>query len=673
MNLKSLKPKLIFIISLLLLIMVAGSSFFSYWQAKNILNDSIQTSAVNTVTKNAEIFSASLKDPINTIKNISINKLSSQKSFINSLDSATIKTYYWGQEKDSFNDLVQNQKYLDKIFVADLNGNYISTAGKEKSIADHDFFQKTIKEQNLVISEPFTDNETGNRCIAITRPVLIGNQLQIIIGGTIKLNYLQELTKDMKIQDYGYSWIINNNLTTIVHPDPKRWGQKLNDYENYNELKTITTEMLKGKIGVSFYNQNGIEKEVAYAPIENTDWSLAITADRSDLLKPLTQMRKGNLIAVLITLLIGIIITYFLTAQITNPLVRLSNVAEEVAAGNLNQEIGLEAHDKDEIGRLVAAIQTMIKNLSAMIKQVAEVSEKIGEANQNLSTSGQQISKNAEEVGSAIENIASGAEEQSANVDETAENVKGLIEQIEKVDNNTSNMTDSADKMMTSIEKGDQAVNISINDINDVKVKTEEISDIINNLGDNSQKIGNIVELINGIAAQTNLLALNAAIEAARAGEAGRGFSVVADEIRELAENSAGATDDIAALIKEIQKDVNKTVNKIDDNNETVDTAVKAINNTGNMFEDIEGEAEKLKALIEDIALNAGSMSKESQNVKRAVDEIATVSQEFAGSSEEVAAFSQEQIAATEDIVASTKKLAEMSDQMLNTVQNFKF
>jgi methyl-accepting chemotaxis protein len=177
--------------------------------------------------------------------------------------------------------------------------------------------------------------------------------------------------------------------------------------------------------------------------------------------------------------------------------------------------------------------------------------------------------------------------------------------------------------------------------------------------------------MINDIAAQTNLLALNAAIEAARAGEAGRGFSVVADEIRQLAEESEDATNQIGGLVKEIQNGVGNAVNKMDETETVVDESVAAIETTGKSFKQINGAALTLSDLIEKISSRSAEVRGNSQEVESAIEQIASVSEEAASNSEEVAAAGEEQSASTEEIVNAAEELSAMAAKLTSIVAEF--
>ena len=673
MNFSSLKTKLILIISILILVMVGASSFIAYRQAQGILDDSLKNAARNSANKNAKIFSEALKEPFNNVDNIDTSWVNQQSGLISTLDPGAVASYFWGNQEEVFINYAKNKEYFNTMFSMGVNGAYTATNGEETfegSYSDKNFYKESLEKKEMVISSPFTDPDTGTEVVAISKPLLIDNDVKVLIGATVKLSYIQSLTKNMNINGHGYAWIIDENRNILTHQDPEMVGTKV-DIEKNPELEQITNKMIAGERGLDYYNYQGIQKEIAYAPIEGVNWSMAITADQEVLMKPMQNMRRGIIIAVLITILIGIIVSYFISAQIVNPLIELSEVAKKVANGDLTVEIE-EDNDKGEIGILKNAIREMIGNLAAMIEQIKEVSEQMASSSEELSASGQQVSNTAEQVGTAIQEVASGAEEQSAQIDETRDNVSDLASGIDNVSDMSKDMDEQADNVISNIDQGKNEINNTIKQVQEVKVQANKTSENINELGDLSEEIGEIVELINGISAQTNLLALNAAIEAARAGEAGRGFSVVADEIRELAEESSEATENIAGLITDIQNRVEVTIGQMNKAEDAVGTSVDAIKSTEDSFEEINNAARKLRDLIEDVSQATSGMADNSSEVSASIEEIAAVSEEASGNAEEVAASSEEQIAATEDIVEGAEELAKISDKLIETIEQFK-
>jgi len=288
-----------------------------------------------------------------------------------------------------------------------------------------------------------------------------------------------------------------------------------------------------------------------------------------------------------------------------------------------------------------------------------------------LSAGAEQSAQASYQVAAAIAEVSMGAEKQLSAVNETSASVEQMSAGIQHMMDNAKIVVKSSEQTALSAAEGSQAIKKTIQQMMNIEETVTGSADVVMNLGERSKEIGQIVDTISGIAEQTNLLALNAAIEAARAGEQGRGFAVVADEVRKLAEQSQEASKQIALLISGIQHDTQKAVVSINEGTHQVKLGTEVAETAGQAFNEIADLVNQVSSQIGEISEDIQQMAVGSEKVVSSVTDIYEISREISGQTQTVSAATEEQSASMEEVSSSSQILAKMAEELQETLKKF--
>ena len=361
---------------------------------------------------------------------------------------------------------------------------------------------------------------------------------------------------------------------------------------------------------------------------------------------------------------------WLITKMITKPLTAMILVCKEFAAGDFRDK-PRKFTGKDEMGQLGDALAHMRDSLRIVFKQVNESSEQVAASSEELTASAEQSAQAANQVAESISEVAIGAEKQVNAINETSAVVERMSASIQQVAINTDLVANKSAQAAETSKTGGMSVEKAVNQMSKIEQTVNNSAQVVTTLGERSKEIGQIVDTISGIAGQTNLLALNAAIEAARAGEQGRGFAVVADEVRKLAEQSHDAAKKISTLINEIQGDTDKAVIAMSEGTREVKIGTEVVTTAGHAFREIANLVTEVSNQVKEISAAIQQMSNGSQQIVTSVQQIDEQSKKTSGEAQTVSAATEEQSASMEEIASSSQALANLAMDLREAVSKF--
>ncbi|WP_042477563.1 methyl-accepting chemotaxis protein [Bacillus ndiopicus] len=420
-----------------------------------------------------------------------------------------------------------------------------------------------------------------------------------------------------------------------------------------NELEAINTEIL------SIANQMLVYQE------EN----LNDIGEKSA--KAITIAKASSAILVIIAVLIGIGLVVFVKRAITKPLVRIVESTNVIAQGDLTKP-DIPVQTKDEIGQLATAFNLMKSNLKSLLGNVQSNSEQLSAAAEQLSASTEQVTATTADVTNRAANtaeitrIASSAANESARaMEETAVGVQRIAEAAQDLQTSSVEASATATNGSVIINKAKQQMEM-------INSSTTQVNELVQKLAKQTEEISQMTKVITDITDQTNLLALNAAIEAARAGEHGKGFAVVADEVRKLAEESKSSANTIVTLTTEIQADTGSVEDAVNHSLLSVKDGVEIIGQAGQAFHAIDEAVTHMTEQIEDISATSEQLSASAEQVSASVNEIATGVVESATDIDMVVAAMQEQAATMDEISSVAVNLSDNAQDLQEQIQKFR-
>lgn len=373
----------------------------------------------------------------------------------------------------------------------------------------------------------------------------------------------------------------------------------------------------------------------------------------------------------IIIIILGITIAFITSISITRPITTVMKRMNDVANANLSQE-PLKTNARDEIAQLVNATNTMSENNRNLLNSIAEVSESVSSQSEELTQAAYEVKSGTEQIATTMEELATGSETQANSTSDLSTIMGTFNNRVEEANENGDRIQEKSVRVLEMTTKGSQLMYSSTEQMTKIDHIVKDAVEKMQSLDNQSQEISKLVLVIKDVADQTNLLALNAAIEAARAGEHGKGFAVVADEVRKLAEQVGLSVNDITGIVTNIQSESSVVANSLKDGYSEVEQGTAQIETTSETFNEISSAVTEMVQSITAVSENLSEIAANSQEMNGSIEEIASVSEEAAAGVEQTAASAQQASGSMEEVAGSSEHLAKLAEQLNELVGKFK-
>lgn len=509
---------------------------------------------------------------------------------------------------------------------------------------------------------------TASKNLAMSMSVRLSSALSYVVSGDEK--YIETFNQYRQIAEES------NSIVEKFENTPEREKLVAMAREWSNRVNTQVFDVYKrGDKELALQNLTAIndlvtEVRIGYEELANNR-SESITNVGNEVVSTSSSNKTIGTIASIILTMAGIVIAIITASKISKPITIVSERMGELANGNLRHE-PLFIDQRDEIGQLMLAANEMNQKLKQTISSIHTVSETVAASSEELAQSANEVQTGTEQITVTMQELASGTETQASTAGDLAETMTSFQRSIHDTTKEGIELNRHSDHVQSLTATGKNLMIQSTQQMNAINEIVLNSVRKVESLNEQSAEISKLVSVIDDISNQTNLLALNAAIEAARAGEHGKGFAVVADEVRKLAEQVQFSVTDISTIVNRIQGETGNVTAALQSGYEEVKKGSTQLNQTNETFEQISGAVEDMILNINAISENLNKLAQNSESVNTSVDEMASISQESAAGVEQTTATIEETASTMDEISRSASQLADLSEELNSQLQQFK-
>ena len=559
------------------------------------------------------------------------------------------------------------------------NGKYYDGTGWVPDASyDHttrEWYKGAIGKNVAFISKPYTNASEGAMVVTISEGInpLDSSKPKGVVATDISTKELVEMVNSIKIKDTGAAFLLDGDGNFMAH-SKYTLTDNIATVENgalqpfMDKFLDTESDFFQAKVG-------GVQRFYFTYPIKNTNWVLALSVPKAEVLEGSSTLGKFMIILSIISLIIVIAVIYLVANSITIPIIKLSQCVQGMAQYDLTltdkSPSVIYSKNKDEIGIISRALIQVKNTMKEIMTNVNDLASQVSASSEELTATSEQSAQGAEQISRAINDISQGAMTQAEDMQRGAESMEVMEKALKQTEEIIEQLNQTTKQVYEAKESGMTAIRELIKATEESQTAAGGVAQVIQNTNESAIKIESASDMIKSISDQTNLLALNAAIEAARAGEAGRGFAVVAEEIRKLAEQSNTFTEEIKEIVSDLTAKTGQAVETMEKVGKIVEQQSVKVEDTREQFNIISKELDNNNKAVEKLNKSGKELEKTKESLMGIIESLSALSEQNAASVQETSETVEEQTASSEEIAASSAHLADMAQEMSEMVAKF--